>query len=130
MENTKVVNVRVKYIRPEYKNLKAWCEDENNVYIARRGVVLIDKKRYPLRDSPFANPYKVGRDGSREEVIEKYRERIQQKIKDDEINIEQLQSLVGKNLGCWCAPKYCHGDVLLEIIRNAESSRPLIHCEK
>ena len=23
-----------------------------------------------------------------------------------------------KNLGCWCHPEYCHGDILLELINS------------
>jgi hypothetical protein len=44
-----VVNCKVKYIRPEYNNLKEWMNNPNNVYIGREGVVFIDKKRFPLR---------------------------------------------------------------------------------
>ena len=33
-----VVNCKVKYIRPEYNNLKEWMDDENNYYIGRGGV--------------------------------------------------------------------------------------------
>ena len=36
------VNCKVKFIRPQYKNLKEWVENENNVYIGRAGVVFID----------------------------------------------------------------------------------------
>ena len=43
---TTCVNVKVKYIRPFYNNLKEWMEDENNVYIGRKGVVFIDGKRF------------------------------------------------------------------------------------
>ncbi len=28
----KIVNVKVKFIRPQYENLSEWMEDENNVY--------------------------------------------------------------------------------------------------
>jgi hypothetical protein len=30
--------------------------------------------------------------------------------------MNQLIKLKGKNLGCWCKPDKCHGDILLEII--------------
>lgn len=43
MENTYVSNVKVKYIRPHYNNLKSWCENSNNIYIGRAGIVFIDK---------------------------------------------------------------------------------------
>ena len=107
-----VVNVKVRYIRPRYHNLKEWCEDPDNVYIGRQGVVFVDGVRYPPRASPFANPYKVGRDGTREEVILKYKEYIIKKDVDFSI-------LKGKRLGCWCKPEGCHGDVLLELINGS-----------
>lgn len=57
--------------------------------------------------------YKVA---SREEAVAKYRERL---IKSPAL-IESVQRLLrGKDLVCWCAPKPCHADVLLEIA-NAE----------
>ena len=67
-----VVNCKVKYIRPRYSNLKEWIEDENNYYIGRRGIVFINKIRYPQKDSPFCNPFKIGNTGNREQVISKY----------------------------------------------------------
>ena len=111
-----VVNCKVKYIRPKYNNLREWMEDDNNVYVGRGGVVFIDKKRFPPKPSIFANPYKVGKDGNREEVIIKYKDYILEKIKNDSKLKEELLNLKGKNLGCWCNPLSCHADVLLEII--------------
>ena len=67
-----VVNCKVQYIRPKYNNLKEWMNDPNNIYIGR-GVVFIDKKRFPAQASKFANPYKVGKHRTREEVINKYK---------------------------------------------------------
>jgi len=111
-----VVNVKVAYIRPEYENLSVWCADPNNVYIGRRGVVFINGARYPTRDSLFANPYKINAQTSRDEVIEKYTEYIKEKLKNNKDLVEELLSLDGKTLGCWCAPGKCHGDVLLNLI--------------
>jgi hypothetical protein len=111
-----VVNCKVQYLRPKYANLAEWMSYPNNVYIARAGVVFVDGKRFPAQSSPFANPYKIGRDGSRAEVIEKYRVYITEKIKQDAALYNQLRHMKGKNLGCWCHPEPCHGDVLLSII--------------
>lgn len=61
--STLCVNVKVQYLRPQYQNLKQWCEaSPNHVYIGRRGIVFIDNVRYPPRDSIWANPFKVGQD--------------------------------------------------------------------
>lgn len=111
-----VVNVKVKYIRPQYKNLKDWIKDSNNVYIGRSGVVFIDKKRYPQIQSIFANPYIIGKDGTREEVIRKYEIYIRNRIKKESFYKQELLKLKDKNLGCWCAPEPCHGNILLKLI--------------
>lgn len=108
-----VVNVKVEHIRPQHQNLKEWCEDPDNVYIGRRGIVFIDGVRYPPKDSPFANPYKVTKDLVRNDSIGKYKEYIVGKLISGEIDLEQLR---GKNLGCWCKPESCHGDVLIELL--------------
>jgi len=56
---TKVVNVKIQHIRPDYMNLKEWIKDENNVYIGRSGIVFIDGERYPKKTSIWANPFIV-----------------------------------------------------------------------
>jgi len=111
-----VVNCKVKNIRPKYNNLKEWIDDTNNVYIGRQGVVFIDGKRFPPYSSNFANPCKIGKDGTREEVLIKYKNYITERLENDKSLMAELVSLKGKNLGCWCNPEMCHGNILLELI--------------
>lgn len=66
---------------------------------------------YVGRPSKWGNPFEIGKDGTREEVIEKYREWIL----DNSDLLKDIHELKGKTLACWCAPKSCHGDVLLEL---------------
>lgn len=122
---TKVVNVKVAYIRKDpngpYQNLREWCEDPRNVYIGRAGIVFVPtedggKERYPKKSSLFSNPYKISKTESRKDVIKKYHKYLIKKIECGEITSEDLDSLRGKNLGCWCHPEMCHGNVLLEIL--------------
>lgn len=121
-----VVNCKVKYIRPEYNNLKEWMDDDRNAYIGRSGIVFIlnehsnKKERFPKQSSKFANPYKVGRDGTREVVIQKYKHYIESRLEAHPGLYQELLELKGKNLGCWCHPEPCHGDVLLELIEKSE----------
>lgn len=115
-----VVNIRVKYIRPKYKNLKEWCADINNVYIGRKNIVFVDGSRFPKVDSIWANPYKIGKDGDLDTVINKYEEYIESKIKNDGHYLNELMKLKGKNLGCWCKPDRCHGDILIKLINKYE----------
>ena len=65
---------------------------------------------YIGRGSKWGNPYKIGIDGTREEVIEKYKEYYR---KNDNLQ-KSIHELRGHNLICWCAPFACHGDFLLE----------------
>lgn len=71
---------------------------------------------YVGRPSIWGNPFVIGKDGSREEVVEKYRETLLFWLdKWPEKTRYDLDQLRGKDLVCWCAPKACHADVLLEI---------------
>lgn len=63
------------------------------------------------RPSKWGNPYRIGRDGTREEVVAKYREFMES---SPEARLEAIEELRGKVLGCFCAPLACHGDVLAE----------------
>ena len=72
---------------------------------------------YVGRPSKWGNPFKIGRDGTREEVIEKYREWIS-KVSF----LEDITELTGKDLVCWCAPLLCHADVLLEMANKEETN--------
>lgn len=66
---------------------------------------------YIGRPSKWGNPYKLVRENERPQVIEKYRQWI---LQQPEL-MAQIHTLKGKTLGCWCAPKSCHGDVLKEL---------------
>ncbi len=68
---------------------------------------------YVGRPSEWGNPYMIGKDGTREDVVRKYRERIENYGPNSFHAIRK--QLAGKDLVCWCAPNPCHADVLLEI---------------
>jgi hypothetical protein len=88
---TSVVNVR---------------QEECDVYIGRTC--------YGRQGSKWANPFHVGRDGTRDQVIEKYR----QHVLSTHYLVAALPELKDKVLGCWCNPLPCHGDVLVELVNN------------
>lgn len=116
-----VCNVKVAHIRPQYNNLKDWCANPDNVYIGRAGIVFIKNEagnnvRYPSRDSIWANPYKITSDATRDVVLEKYEVYIRERLRTEPELVQRLLSLEGKNLGCWCTPEACHGDILLKLI--------------
>ena len=63
---------------------------------------------YIGRPSVWGNPYVVGRDGTRDEVIAKY----EGWITSQPALLARLPELRDRHLICWCAPLRCHGDVL------------------
>ena len=68
------------------------------------------------RPSRYGNPFKIGRDGTRAEVIEKYRQYIHKWLSaSDDFPIQLRRELRGKDLACFCTPLPCHGDILLAI---------------
>ena len=67
---------------------------------------------YIGRPGPFGNPFEIGRDGTRQEVVEKYAEWV---LTQPELLAIIKAELSGKVLGCWCAPNLCHGDILVEL---------------
>lgn len=78
-------------------------------------VVNLKNDKYDIyigRGSIWGNPFKIGRNGTRKDVIEQYREYIMNKP----LLLKELPKLKGKTLGCFCKPLACHGDVLLELL--------------
>lgn len=67
---------------------------------------------YIGRPSQWGNPFNIGRDGTRAQVIEKFERWLRSKPK---LLAAVRAELRGKDLLCWCAPLPCHGDVLLRI---------------
>ncbi len=84
--------------------------------------------RAPGELGKWGNPYthKEGttakyKKDTREEAIEAYRDYI---LKGEGTHLlKDLDELEGKILGCWCKPKACHGDILVEIINERKQTK-------
>lgn len=77
-------------------------------------VVHCKKRPYDVyigRPEKWGNPFSIGKDGNREEVIQKYMDWLSEQPE----LLSDIHELKDKVLGCWCAPKACHGDILAEI---------------
>ena len=90
---------------------------QNRLYIGR------DNRDLPA--SPLANPFILGKDGNRPEVIEKFRKWLWPQIKRWQetgemtpavialrglaVDIKEYKTVI---LTCWCKPEACHGDVI------------------
>jgi len=76
-------------------------------------VVHCKKEPYDVyigRGSKWGNPFIIGKDGTRDEVIALYRMLLYTERNDLLLSVKK--ELSGKILGCWCAPNPCHGDIL------------------
>ena len=58
------------------------------------------------------NPFVIGRDGGRDEVIAKYERWLDSQPQ----LLADLPSLAGLTLACWCSPLACHADVLAGVL--------------
>lgn len=89
----------------------------------RPSVINIKKTKPPVvgymyigRPSKFGNPFVIGKDGTREEVIRKYEVYLRsQKDLMDELKLYRNIEFPFY-LGCYCAPLPCHGDVIADLI--------------
>lgn len=87
MSKTSVVNIR---------------HEKGDVYIGRSG--------------PFGNPYVLGHDGDRDEVIRLFRAYFYARLGMDPAWKAKVEALRGKTLLCHCAPLECHGAVIAEFL--------------
>ncbi|MFM7519634.1 MAG: DUF4326 domain-containing protein [Planctomycetota bacterium] len=79
--------------------------------------------RAGLAGSPFANPFRVDVDGSRDDVVARYREWI---LGEPGL-LGRLHELHGRPLACWCPPGLaCHADVLAALVEAEATLRGLV----
>lgn len=85
---------KIRTIHPELRILNKHCDEPT------------DRTVYVGRGSPWGNPFKIGRDGLREEVIAKFEKEILPSL-----NVVPLR---GADLMCWCWPLPCHAVSLMK----------------
>lgn len=97
---TKVVNL--------YTLSPGWENDPEYVYIGRAG---------RGQTGEFGNPFLLGKDGTREEVLALYREWFHSRVVyDKNFRRRVIEKLDGKILVCFCKPLPCHGDIIIEFL--------------
>ena len=95
----------------------AWCHVARRCHTAPWAptrVVHCRREPYDVfigRPSVWANPFFIGRDGTRQEVSEKFRRWF---IRQPSL-LREVSTLRGRALGCDCKPLPCHGDILAEL---------------
>jgi hypothetical protein len=108
MRATTVVNLKGHAGDPDYADV---------VYVGRAQ----HRGGWHLPASPLANPFRPGRDGTRDQVVERYRQYL---LARPEL-LALLPGLRGRRLGCWCLPAACHAEVIAELADRTAASDPL-----
>jgi hypothetical protein len=76
-----------------------------------------DGATYIGRPTIYGNPFKIGPDGTREQVVKKFEVYFYERLKHDNrfrVAVKKLET--AEALCCWCAPLPCHGDVIARYI--------------
>ena len=84
------------------------CKVLNARQIGRRPAA---DRVYVGQPSKWGNPFVIGRDGTRDKIIAKYRAWT---VRQPTL-LAALNELHGEYLVCWCAPEHCHAEVLVEL---------------
>lgn len=82
-------------------------KEDYDVYIGRAGK---GKSGY------FGNPTRLKPGEERGSALENYKKYFYKRIENDPKFKEEVLKLKGKTLGCFCKPKPCHGDIIVEFL--------------
>lgn len=125
---TIVVNQR----KSKHENLIRWAKD--------KGILeYIDRTKHDGKVSKFGNHFEMKKESERSTVIEQFKQHF---YSNHEL-MAAAEQLRGKVLACWCHPKRCHGDVIVdylhpgdfdsedeEELHSVEKSQPIVPIEK
>lgn len=97
---------------------RGWMDDPQYVYIGRERAGAISRYK-PLAEQTVAtgewgNPYVLSFEKHRQQILELYKTWLYNQ--DKEFLHRMDTELRGKILVCFCKPKACHGDVIVEYL--------------
>ncbi len=89
--------------------------------VVRAGHPRTPDRRYAYigRPSKWGNPFRIGPDGNRAEVIRRFREYWNAPAQAP-LRWAARRELTDTDLGCYCTPAACHGDVIAEYVNQLE----------
>lgn len=74
---------------------------------------------YIGRGSPWGNPFVIGQHGTRDEVCDRFEKHFKAMYESGQVDITALANLYGKPLECFCVPKRCHGQTIMNYAERA-----------
>lgn len=107
LKNLNVISVRKKELQKRgYKDFKDWNQNPKHLYIGRNMSCYVPG----TSKSKWANPFKSKKYGL-ERCLQMYEEHVlNSSLANDLYELKDFEEI-----GCWCAPKQCHGDVLKKL---------------
>lgn len=79
---------------------------------------------YIGRGTIWGNPYQMGVDGGREEVIRKFKYDFDNGLLKASADLEaNISHLRGKQIACHCKPAACHGDVIAAYLNSQDDGK-------
>ena len=105
--------------RRGYKSFEDWNADPNHIYIGR------DMSHHVAGalGSKWGNPFKPPKK-SNKKSLNKCLERYEDYIRKNPDLFNAVMELEGKELGCWCKPSPCHGDILIKLFKERQRTNP------
>ena len=117
MSTPVVKNVSKAYRESEgYTSFANWIEDtENNLYIGTNAAKYtgedIPDSKWVMSMGGFHDSVGTSKDWMMKKILAIYEEYV----RNNSFLMNSLPELKNKNLGCWCHPKPCHGDILTKL---------------
>lgn len=111
-----MINIRRANLRSlGYTDLDEWLQDKRHVYIGRN-VQKYAPKTTRKDCKLWANMFPL-HEYSRGRSLRLYERHVRKHL------MKFLPRLDGKILGCWCAPRPCHGDILISLFKEKMAAR-------
>ena len=105
---TRVVNVKKEHLKSRgIADMLEWSLRPDSLYIGRAMPFVPGA----TANSKWANPFSVERYGRVRclEMFEKY-------VRGRRDLWDSLEEIEGKEVGCWCFPASCHGEILIRLL--------------
>jgi hypothetical protein len=118
--------------RKRYRLLRASLKEKGKVIrvVPLEITIVVNKDRgdaydvYIGRGTIWGNPYQIGPNGDREEVIRKFSYDFDRGFLKFSDNLEKnIYKLKGKVIACHCKPYPCHGDVIAAYINSFDDGK-------
>ena len=103
-----VINVRKSSLNKQgYNDFADWIDKPKHLYIGRNMTAYVKG----TVGSKWKNPFPVKKYG-----LDKCLELYENHVRTTSL-YNELEELDGLELGCWCKPNRCHGDILIKLLK-------------